>query len=351
MAGIGRSLTVPNFENASLEELAVAMGCTPSRQDALRIRGIWALGKGMSREMVALFCNVHEHTLIEWIKRFNGEGINGLIDRERRGAPRKISREQMEKQVIPLLNEPAKAGQEHWTAIKLHGHLTKELALNLSYPTLARYLHEHGYVTRIPRPMPEPADPQLWETQRQDFAQKLGQWLKDDAVELWFGDECGIEGDPRPRKRWVEKGSKPTIPYAGTHLRRNVIGAVCPQTGCLSTLIFSHCDTEIFQIFLDNLAKEVPSSPGKRQLLILDNASWHKSKTLNWHHFEPAYLPPYSPDFNPIERFWLRLKSDFFADFFTKKGDQLEERIVLGLQAFFAQPEKVKSNCAISGNF
>ena len=327
------------------------MVSTPSRQAALRIRGLWALGRGMSRDAVALFCNVHEHTLIEWINRFNEEGIDGLIDRERRGAPRKISREQMQREVIPLLNQPAQAGQEHWTAIKLHGYLTTELALELSYPTLTRYLHEHGFVTRIPRPMPEPSDRQQWDLQRQDFAQKLTQWLKDDSVELWFADECGIEGDPRPRKRWVEKGSKPTIPYAGTHLRRNIIGAVCPQSGCLSALIFSHCNTEIFQIFLDNLATEAPLRPGRRQLLILDNASWHKAKALNWHHFEPVYLPPYSPDFNPIERFWLRLKSDYFTDFFAKKSTQLEDRIVQALQAFFAKPEKVVSNCAISGNF
>ena len=170
-------------------------------------------------------------------------------------------------------------------------------------------------------------------------------------MELWFSDECGIEGDPRPRKRWVEKGSSPTIPYAGTHLRRSVIGAVCPQNGCLSALIFSHCNTGIFQIFLDNLASEVPPRPDKRQLLILDNASWHKAKSLHWHHFEPVYLPPYSPDFNPIERFWLRLKADFFTDFFAKKGTELEERIVQALRSFFDQPEKVASNCAISGNF
>ena len=56
----------------------------------------------------------------------------------------------------------------------------------------------------------------------------------------------------------------------------------------------------------------------KRRLLILDNASWHKAQRLNWHHFEVHYLPGYSPDFNPIERLWLRLKADFFSDFIAK---------------------------------
>ena len=46
----------------------------------------------------------------------------------------------------------------------------------------------------------------------------------------------------------------------------------------------------------------------------MDNASWHKSKSLRFGAFEPTYLPPYSPDFNPIERLWLILKAEWFTD-------------------------------------
>jgi transposase len=52
----------------------------------------------------------------------------------------------------------------------------------------------------------------------------------------------------------------------------------------------------------------LPEKQGTRQLPILDNASWHRAGRVNWHHFEPKFLAGYSPDFNPIERLWLRLK-------------------------------------------
>ncbi|MCC6881209.1 MAG: transposase, partial [Verrucomicrobiales bacterium] len=42
--------------------------------------------------------------------------------------------------------------------------------------------------------------------------------------------------------------------------------------------------------------------------LVVDNASWHHSKALDWHHIKPLHLPPYSPDFNPIERLWQHLR-------------------------------------------
>jgi hypothetical protein len=59
-------------------------------------------------------------------------------------------------------------------------------------------------------------------------------------------------------------------------------------------------DTDVFQFFLDEMAKAVPKKQRVRQLLILDNASWHKAARLHWHHFEPKVLPGNSPDLNPI---------------------------------------------------
>lgn len=345
---VARQLVEPNFENASLEELEVAMKCAPTQPVALRIRAIWAIGSGVDRESVAIFCNVEAKTVLRWINEFNRAGIDGLLDEPGRGRKRAIPTDEVTSEVLPLLDDPTAAGQQHWTAVKLHGYLTEELSYEVSYPSLVRYLHEHGRCMRVPRRTPEPRDPDAWESEREAFRGRLKEWLADPDVELWFSDECGVEGDPRPRKRWVEKGSSPTVPYAGSHLRRNVIGAVCPGSGELSCLVFTHCDTGVFQAFLDNLAKDAPARPGVRQLLVMDNASWHRAKVLDFHHFEPVYLPPYSPDFNPIERFWLRLKTDFFADFFTRDGSELEERIIQGLRAFFALPEAVASQCAIS---
>jgi len=83
-------------------------------------------------------------------------------------------------------------------------------------------------------------------------------------------------------------------------------------------MIFDGVDSDVFQYYLDFLAKELPPLDSKRRVLIVDNASWHKAQRLNWHHFEVHYLPGYSPDFNPIERLWLRLKVDFFSDFIAK---------------------------------
>ena len=79
--------------------------------------------------------------------------------------------------------------------------------------------------------------------------------------------------------------------HNGDHIRLSILGAVCPRSGEFFALEASHCDTDIFQVFLDEAAKSITPTR-KRNILILDNASWHKRKSLNWHFFEPLYLPP-----------------------------------------------------------
>ncbi len=48
------------------------------------------------------------------------------------------------------------------------------------------------------------------------------------------------------------------------------------------------------------------------QVIILDNASFHKSKKnceiIQKYGCKMLFLPPYSPDLNPIENFWANLK-------------------------------------------
>lgn len=117
-----------------------------------------------------------------------------------------------------------------------------------------------------------------------------------------------------------------------------MLGAVCPQNGQCAAVIFNHCDSEVCQVFLDHLTQRVPRDPTKRRYLIVDNASWHKVKRLNWHHFNPKQLPPYPPDLNPIERRRLGFKPGFFADFIAKTNEDLITQLITGLRHFLTSP-------------
>jgi hypothetical protein len=60
------------------------------------------------------------------------------------------------------------------------------------------------------------------------------------------------------------------------------------------------------------------------------------------------YLPPYSPDLNPIERLWLRLKADWFADFTAPDHETLDQRIGDALCSFMDRSDQTTSICSIT---
>lgn len=69
------------------------------------------------------------------------------------------------------------------------------------------------------------------------------------------------------------------------------------------------CDTNLFNLWLEQFL--IPElNPGK--VIIMDNATFHKSQKtgelIESSGYRILFLPPYSPDLNPIETFWANFK-------------------------------------------
>jgi transposase len=271
--------TLPTPHNCSLQELETSIRCAPTRRSHARLLAIKALFLGIAFETVCELHKIHPRSLQRWVRAFNRQGIDGVIEKARSGRPRKIS-EKKAPEIIDLLVHPEKAGHNHWTGRKIHGYLRKNLEVEVGYSTLMRFFHEQGFRLKVPQPWPDRQDEQA----REAFCQRLKQLLAEADLDLWFGDETGVEGDPRPRRRWIEVGRTGRVTKNGDHLRMNVCGLVCPRTGEAFFCEFSHSDTEIFQAFLDE-ANRCVSFQRQRAVLVLDNASWHKAKRLQWGRF------------------------------------------------------------------
>lgn len=335
----------PNFSQASVETLEAAIKQATSKKLYLRLKAIYDLAcTNKTKREIAADLNISLRTLQRWLKRFNEAGIEGLVDKPKSGRNRCISAEAAT-QITQLVDNPQLAQVIHWTGRKLHAYLKKELRVLFSYQTLMRFLKFQGYTFLLPRRWPAQQKPE----QRKQFLHTISQLLLDPATELLFVDEFGISGDPLPRRRLARKGSKPRVKYYGKHIRASIIGAVQPASGEFFSLIFDRNNTQTFQCFLDFIAQETyHRKEQKKIILVLDNATWHKAKSLTWHHLQPLFLPPYSPDLNPIEELWKYIKEQFFADFIATSYQELEVKLCQALTAIMETPQTVSSVASLN---
>ena len=183
-----------NLENATLEEVRRAMDCTPTKKGFRRLQALGWLFEGKSREQVADLSGFSLRHVLRFIQAFNLAGLDGLIPGRSSGRRRILPKEQVSKTILPLIEDPSLAGQSHWTAVKLHGWIKDNLQTQLGYSTTVRYLHEHDYRLKVPRPWPLEHDAD----KREAFCQKLQLWQNDPSIDLWFADEPKRSGDRRP---------------------------------------------------------------------------------------------------------------------------------------------------------
>jgi len=333
---VAQKTLAPNPENASLADLQAARKAGNKETDR-RCLVVIMLLVGSTREQVMKIVELTDDAVRKIVRVFNLYGVDGLVAKKRPGRTPLISGSQKE-EILEEFEEPGRAQRTFWTATAFHGHIAEKYKVECSYETVRRLLHEKGYVLKVPQPWPDRQDEEL----REKFLVRLRTLAEDEDVELWYGDETGIDGEPKPRRSWAIKGSKPRVVHNGDHVRLNIVGTVCPRMGEFFAIEASHCDTEVFQVFLDEAAASITPAR-KRNILILDNASWHKRKKLNWHFFEPLYLPPYSPDFNPIERIWLLMKAEHFTNIHCRSKAALIERADHALCELMDNPTKVAS--------
>lgn len=326
-----------NKEIASTDEVLTAMRCAPTQQGYEIYQGIKFLYQGYSIQETARLSEVTDRTVRIWVNKFNSEGLSGLAIRAKSGRPRRIPIDKFKAEYLPLVLNPEKVSEDNFTAIKFHLYLTDKQNEDLCYQTVLTYFRENSLSRVVPRP--SVMDKQDKE-QRERF---IGQFkeLTNNNKEIWFGDEVGFEGDPRPRARWVKKGSKPVNGRASEHIRFSAIGSINPASGEIFSLVVPSVDQKVFQIYLDEFHK---ATKGRKIILVLDNASWHKALKLTWHNITPLFLPTYSPDLNPIEMLWRFMKINHFSNWYARNVEELIEKICIAFNDLTKEQIKSTTN-------
>lgn len=130
---------------------------------------------------------------------------------------------------------------------------------------------------------------------------------------MLFQDEARFGQQGTLSTVWAPTGSRPTVIRQNGRCSVWVFGVVEPATGWSMAMTARHANTESMQAFLDRTASRI--KPREHAVMILDGAGWHRAKELRWpKRITPLFLPPYSPELNPIERLWLWFRNNHWSN-------------------------------------
>ena len=127
-----------------------------------------------------------------------------------------------------------------------------------------------------------------------------------------FQDEAGFGRINKPKYCWCKQDIRPSVPCHHIREYRYAYGAVEPLTGESFFLVMPYCNTQCMNLFLEELSKQYPDDI---IILCLDGAAWHKSNMMNLpYNIRLVYIPPYTPEMNPIEQIWKEIRKRGFRN-------------------------------------
>lgn len=275
-----------------------------NRKFADRIRVILLLDDGESIKDIARFLFMDEGSVRNYQKRYEEGGIEKLVNDHYVGRSAYLSDEQ---QILLTLELESRV---YPTTKSIIEYVMREFGVIYTIGGMTSLLHKFGFSYKKPKGVPGKANA---EAQRKFINQYNG--VKAHGP-VYFADSTHPMLNPVLSSGWIRRGEDFEVKTNSGRQRVNINGAI--EINSLNVVTRS-CDTVDKSSMCDLLRAIRSRHPDDKKLyIVLDNAPYNRSakvrslaRELN---IKILYLPPYSPNLNPIERLWKFMKQKVMAN-------------------------------------
>jgi transposase len=292
-----------------------------------RARIILGCLEGKAVSAIAQELKVRPNTVIDWRRRFESEGMSGLLDRARSGKPPHYT-EEFRNQVLATLGLPPPPGQAVWDGPALAKHLSA------SVHAVWRVLRKEGICLIRQRSWCVSTDPEF----AAKAADVVGLYLNppQNALVLSVDEKPSIQALERTTGYVQTDNGKIVRGFKSTYKRHgtlNLFAALEVASGAIRTRI-THKKRRIeFLEFMDQVLSDLP--PEKQIHVILDNYCIHE-KNEAW----LAAHPHVFFHFTPTSASWLNQVEIWFGILSRKalRGASFrdQEQLRQAIEAFVA---------------
>lgn len=275
---------------------------TSSQRDSLRAHIVLLRSEGHKQESVARKLGVSVACVCKWSRRFDQQGLEGLVDRPGRGRKSSLPLEKVE-QIVVKATQPPPGGRQRWST------RTMAKAVGVSHHSVHQIWKQNDLKPHLSRIFKVSQDPHFEEK----FWDVVGLYLNPPEKALVLC--CDEKGQCQALER-----TQPGLPLGIGQIRTRthdykrhgtitLFAALSYLEGKLIARTEAHHTHVEWLRFLKQIDRETPRE--LRVHLVMDNYSTHK------HHKVQAWLrkhPRFQTHFTPTGSSWMNLVERFFAD-------------------------------------
>ena len=282
-----------------------------------RIKAILLRSEAWTVPQISQALRLHQSTIIRHIQDYQ----SGKLSNKNSGSESHLTEEQTQ-ELIAHLEENTYA-HNHQIVLYIKEHF----GITYTVSGLHKWLRRNGFIYKKPKGLPHKADAEL----QKQFVEKYNQLKQEveDKEPILFMDAVHPTQATKLTYGWIKSGQKKYIETTASRTRLNIIGAI--QLGNISEAITSQYETinaESVMNFMDKIREKYGS---KTVHLILDQSGYHRSLLVPEYaakfNIKLHFLPPYSPNLNPIERLWKIMNEQVRNNRFFKGAKDFKEAI------------------------
>ncbi|MCB1068415.1 MAG: IS630 family transposase [Simkania sp.] len=288
-----------------------------------RIKAVLLTDEGWTPQQIAKVLLISDQAVRDHVEDYKSRS---KLQPKSGGSVEKLSKKQSEQLEAHL--------QKHtYLYVKdMMAYIEIEFGIKYTVPGIRNWLQRHGFSYKKPSVVSGKANKEQQEKWLKEYEKLREKLPLGEAI-------CFIDGvhpthNVQPAYGWIKKGVRKEIPANTGRARLNLSGAVDVTSHNILIQEDKTLNAESTIQFFQNIEK---AYPGKEKIHVFcDNAPYYRNKKvkkyLEFSKIVLHFLPPYSPNLNPIERLWKWMKERVIYNTYYEHFEEFKGAIM----GFFA---------------
>jgi transposase len=336
---------------------------------AKRIMAVFGISEGLPYDAVASAPDIEEKTIKRRVETLLLKGPAGLKSRKPPGRKPKLTKSQKKELSAIISRGPAKAGfpGNCWRSPVIQTLIYKKFGVFYAVNYISGLLKNMGFSYQKACSVSSRRDRDARREWLKTVWPEILKTAEQKNALILYGDEASFPQRGTLSYTWAKKGCQPAVKTSGSRKSYKVFGLIEYFSGRFFYKAHEgRLNSESYAAFLKGVLKKT----SRHLILIQDRARYHTSGTMREFFRKHAArltvyeLPSYSPDYNPIEMLWKKIKEKethlhYFPTFASLKRkvnqalvrfEDMRDEVLRLFGLYNRQPRKKSAGLAININ-